>query len=142
MTEIYFYSDAIDKLQVTCKLCVKAVGQGARLIVYTQDKQMLEKLDMLLWTFQQTSFLPHCFINDETAIVRGTPVVLSDRVVRDQGYTMLLNLHGECPADLESFQRVIEIASQSPDDKASARTRYRNYQQAGYTVQHYKLDNR
>ncbi len=141
MTEVYFYSGAVDKLQVACKLCAKAVKQGACLIVYTGDVKILEKLDKLLWTFNPTSFLPHCFIHEDADLVRETPVVLSDKVVLEQGYPMLLNLHDECPSGLESFQRVIEIASASTDDKLMARNRYRYYQQAGYTVYHYKLDN-
>lgn len=138
MTEIYFYSGATDKLQVACRLCAKALSQGMRLMIYAPDTGLLERLDKLLWTFQPTSFLPHCFIDDGEKLVKSTPIILSDRVVQD-GYDMLINLHEQSPPALEQFKRVIEIASQSPEDKSSARRRYRFYQQAGYELHHHNL---
>ncbi|SER31947.1 DNA polymerase III, chi subunit [Nitrosomonas sp. Nm51] len=139
MTEIYFYSNAADKLRVACRLCEKALSQNARIIVYALNQTTLEKLDKLLWTFQQTSFLPHCFMHDDTALVKSTPIVLSGSVVLENGCTILLNLHEQCPPDFAQFKRVIEVAGQSYADKISARKRYRFYQQAGYVLHHHQL---
>ena len=108
-------------------------------MVYASDQQILEKLDKLLWTFQPTSFLPHCFMHDETALLSSTPIVLSDNVAPETDYAILLNLHEQCPPDFARFKRVIEIAGQLPEDKASARKRYRHYQQAGFMLHHHQL---
>ncbi|SEM91440.1 DNA polymerase III subunit chi [Nitrosomonas marina] len=139
MTDIYFYSGAEDKLLVACRLCAKALSQNARIVVFTSNQSMLEKLDKMLWTFQPTSFLPHCFIHDETALVRSTPIVLSNCVTQENGSSILLNLHDQCPPDFSKFERVVEIASLSPDDRSSARKRYRFYQQAGCALHHHQL---
>lgn len=138
MTEIYFYSGAADKLQVVCRLCAKALSQGARVMIYALDTGLFERLDKLLWTFQPTSFLPHCFIDDDEKLVKSTPIILSDRVVQD-GYDVLINLHEQSPPALEQFKRVVEIATLSPEDKLSARKRYRFYQETGYELHHHNL---
>lgn len=139
MTEIYFYSGAVDKLQVVCRLCAKALRQGARMMIFTPDSDLLEKLDKLLWTFQPTSFLPHCFVDDGEKLVKSTPIILSNTMASENGYEILINLHDQCPPALEQFKRVIEIASLLPEDKSSARKRYRFYQQAGYEMHHHNL---
>ncbi len=139
MTEIVFYSGAADKLHVVCRLCVKALTQSARVMIYTTDTAALEKIDKLLWTYQQTSFLPHCSIDDDEKLVKSTPIILSNRVSPVQGCTVLINLDAQCPQMIESFDRVIEIASVSHEDRLSARDRYRFYKQAGYALQHHDL---
>lgn len=139
MTAIYFYSGAADKLQVACRLCAKALSQGAKVFVYSPDSAVLEKLDKLLWSFQPTSFLPHCFFNDDVKLVNSTPIILGNHIPPEQGYEMLVNLHEQCPTTIDRFRRVIEIAGLSPEDKSSARERYRFYKKAGYELHHYKL---
>ena len=139
MTEIVFYSGAADKLHVVCRLCAKALTQNTRVMIYTTDTVTLEKIDKLLWTYQQTSFLPHCSIDDDEKLIKSTPIILSNRVFPAQDCTVLINLDTQCPQMLESFERVIEIASVSHEDRQSARDRYRFYKQAGYALQHHDL---
>ncbi|MCP5245011.1 MAG: DNA polymerase III subunit chi [Burkholderiales bacterium] len=138
MTEIYFYSGAADKLQVACRLCAKALSHGTRMMIFSADTSVLKKLDILLWTFQPTSFLPHCCIDDEK-LVESTPIILSTRVLAGSDCDVLINLHDQCPPALEQFKRVIEIAGFSAEDKSAARERYRFYQQTGYELHHHKL---
>ena len=120
-------------------MCAKALGQGARVVVYASDSDKLDKLDKLLWTFQSTSFLPHCYIDDDDKLVNTTPIILSNRVVWEQGSDMLINLHDQCPPGFDQFKRVIEIADQSRADKPLARERYRFYKQGGYALHHHNL---
>ena len=108
-------------------------------MIFSTDATLLEKLDKLLWTFQPTSFLPHCFIDDDEKLVKSTPIILSARVIEECGCDVLINLHDQCPPVLEHFKRIIEITSFSTEDKSAARKRYRLYQQAGYELHHHKL---
>jgi len=139
MTEIFFYSGATDKYIVACRLCAKALSQNARVMVYATDMVVLEKIDKLLWTYQQTSFLPHCSINDDEKLVKSTPIILSSRMLPEQNFNILINLDNQYPQSIEQFERVIEIASVSQDDKLAARNRYRSYKQAGYLLHHHDL---
>ncbi|SFL16618.1 DNA polymerase III, chi subunit [Nitrosomonas aestuarii] len=139
MTAIYFYSGAADRLRVVCRLCAKALNQDSRAIVYTPDADKLDELDKLLWTFQSTSFLPHCYIDENETLVNATPIVLSNRIVNEHAFDMLVNLNEHCPSAFDQFKRVIEVVGQSSEDKSSARARYRFYKQAGYELYHHNL---
>ncbi len=139
MTEIVFYSGASDKLHVACRLCAKALAQNARVMIYAADTAILEKIDRQLWAYQQTSFLPHCAIDDDEQLVKSTPIILSNRIASVQGCNILINLDVQCPQMIEQFDRVIEIAGASSEDKLAARDRYRFYKQTGYALHHHDL---
>lgn len=140
MTQINFYSGAANKLTTACRLCAKAVQQGFRVIVYTPDQSLIEKLDQLLWTFSATSFIPHCRNNEEASLIEQTPVILSNRIQTGMTYDVLLNLHHQLPPCPSEFKRIIEITDTSSEDKSAARERYRYYKNAGFDIHHYQLD--
>jgi DNA polymerase-3 subunit chi len=140
MTQIYFYSGSNDKLQTACRLCAKAVKQNMKIMVYSPDATVLERLNELLWTFSPTSFIPHCTIQDDPQLLNVTLVILSDQIPPDSHYDVLLNLHQQRPPLFNQFNRIIEIAGVSHEDKLAARERYRFYKDAGYEIQHFNLD--
>lgn len=138
MTEIYFYSGAADKIYTACRLSAKAVQQGLTVMIYTLDTTLIEQLDKLLWTFSPTSFIPHCRAHDKLAHV--TPVMLGHEIAQIAHHDVLLNLHDQHSPLFDRFNRLIEIASINSEDKMAARKRYRFYQENGYKIYHYKLD--
>ena len=138
MTEIYFYSGAADKFYTACRLSAKAVQQGLKVMIYTLDTAFVDRLDKLLWTFSPTSFIPHSRVNDKLANM--TPVVLGHEIAEITHHDVLLNLHDQHPPSFDRFNRLIEIASNKPEDKTAARKRYRFYQENGYKIHHYKLN--
>ena len=139
MTQIVFYSGAADKLQTACRLSAKAVQQDLKVMVYSLDVALLDRMDKLLWTFSPTSFVPHSRMNGELADV--TPIILGSEITQATHCHVLLNLDEECPPAFEQFERLIEIAGVTVEEKQSARARYRNYQAQGFEVNHYKLEN-
>ena len=139
MTQIVFYSGAADKLQTACRLSAKAVQQDLKVMVYSLDDALLDRMDKLLWTFSPTSFVPHSRMNGELADI--TPIILGNEITQATHCHVLLNLDEECPPAFEQFERLIEIAGVTAEEKQSARVRYRNYQAQGLEVNHYKLEN-
>ncbi len=142
MTEIYFYSGAGNKLGTACQLCAKAVRQGIKVLIYSVDSTIINQLDRLLWTFSPTSFVAHCKINDDRERVRVAPVILSDKIDDTLHCDVLLNLDDICPPVFDQFQRLVEISGVAEEDKLAARKRYRFYQQEGYKIHHFKLDDK
>ncbi len=140
MTQIYFYSGSNDKLQTACRLCAKAVKQNMKIMAYSPDATVLEQFNELLWTFSPTSFIPHCTLQDDPQLLNVTPVILSGQIPPDSPYDVLLNLHQKHPPLFNIFNRIIEIAGVSHEDKLVARERYRFYKDAGYEIQHFNLD--
>lgn len=137
MTEIDFYSGGGDKLHTACRLVAKAVRQDLKLMVYSSDAAMVERLDKLLWTFSPTDFIPHCRTGDKLAGV--TPVVLGHHYGELPHDDVLFNLDVEHPPFFSRFQRLIEITGTTPEDTQAARKRYRFYKDRGYEIRHHKL---
>ncbi len=139
MTQIYFYSGSRNKLITACRLCAKALQKHMRILVFIPDSSATEQFDELLWTFAPVSFVPHCDIHDDPQMVQATPVILSNRIPSGVAFEVLLNLDRQSPPAFDQFNRVIEIAGNSADDKLAARDRYRFYKNAGYDIQHFQL---
>jgi DNA polymerase-3 subunit chi len=69
MTKIDFYllaDDGKDKPGFACRLTQKAFKQGCQIYIYSDDQALVNRMDNLLWTFQQGSFLPHRVNVDES----------------------------------------------------------------------------
>jgi len=123
--------------RVVCQLADKAWSSGVRLFIRATDRQQATRLDELLWTFRQSSFLPHALLDaqgpEEAA---GEPILLgqADAMAPDQR-GMLINLAprqaNDLQADLQSFPRIAEVACRRPDLLEAARERFRHYRDQG-----------
>jgi DNA polymerase III subunit chi len=136
MTEIDFYSGG-DRLHIACRLVAKAIRKGLKVLIYSSDVAMVDRIDKLLWTFAPTDFVPHCRADDRLADV--TPVILSHNAKNLAHDEVLLNLDVDTPAFFSRFNRLIEITGTTPEDTQAARKRYRFYQDRGYEIRHHKL---
>jgi len=132
VTRIDFYHYAADKRSFACRLATKAYEQQKKLVVFSPDAQALKEFDQLLWTFQATRFVPHCFAADKLAA--ETPVILSDGQGELPHHDVLLNLGDEWPPFFASFERLLEIVAVDEEDKNKARGRYRFYKERGYDI--------
>ncbi|HLV28575.1 MAG TPA: DNA polymerase III subunit chi [Burkholderiaceae bacterium] len=134
-TRVDFAFGAADRLLKACEVTRKQVAAGRRLVVFTNNEARLAKFDRMLWQFEATAFVPHVRSGDPLA--ERTPVLLEpsrpDPVMAKDG-AWLLNLDTECPPGAENFERILEIVSGHPDDKAAARQRWRLYQENGFDL--------
>jgi DNA polymerase-3 subunit chi len=137
MTQIDFYTHAEDKLETACRLAVKAMQQGLRVMVLTPDAATTDRLDRLLWTLPATGFVPHCRASE--ALARVTPVIvdhMDDVLVHDE---VLVNLREQWPACFSRFLRLVEIVGRDEADRQAARERFRFYRDRGYEIRHHDL---
>src|SRR5690606_11029787 len=91
MTRIDFHSNVPDKLAYACRLTRKARNADCRIVILTQDRSQLARLDALLWTFSEQDFLPHVMAND--ALAAQTPILLTaDPRMKSPHHQILINL--------------------------------------------------
>lgn len=133
MTRIDFYRYAEDKLRFACRLAAKAYAKPARLVVWSPDAKRLADFDRNLWTWQSTSFVPHCRV--DSPLAAETPVLLASDGESLPHHEVLLNLGDEWPPFFSSFDRLLEIVSTDEADKERARERYSFYKKRGYDIQ-------
>ena len=137
MTEVLFYTHVEDKLQTACALSAKALARGMRVLLFTRDARMTDKLSRILWSTPSTGFVPHCRREHKLAPV--TPVIvdhLAEPLIHDQ---VLINLCDGTPLFFSRFQRLAEIVSTDAGDREAARSRFRFYRDRGYDIVTHQL---
>jgi DNA polymerase III subunit chi len=130
MTEVAFHFNAPDKLEYVCRLSRKAYGVGSRVVV-TGSNSVLDRLDVLLWTFSSPDFLPHCKFIDNDSVSESSPILLSESLVAVPYRDVLINLGEGVPNGFEAFHRLIEVVSTEEQDRGVARSRWKHYLQLG-----------
>ncbi len=117
-----------------CRLAEKAYRLEHTVHIHTASRGDAERLDDLLWTFRDGSFVPHRLVSAEPA-GEITPVTIgyvdSDVGRRD----LLINLCDEIPAIAGSFVRVAELVTSDEDCKQKSRRRFVEYRDNGYTLE-------
>jgi DNA polymerase-3 subunit chi len=137
MTQIEFYFHADNKLQTACVLSAKSSARGQRVLALCPDTGLSQKLDRLMWSTPNVSFLPHCSATDPLAAV--TPIIVDHDDTQMPHDQVLINLRPEWPPHFARFQRLIEIVSLDEEDRRLARVRYKFYRDRGYEIQHHDL---
>lgn len=135
MTEIEFHVNAPDSLAYTCRLLRKAVRSGAKVAV-TAPAETLGRLDVMLWTFSATEFLPHCHDTRDERVSRLSPVMLTADAAQAPHHQVLVNLGLPVPTGFERYERLIEVVSQSDEERLQARQRWKHYLSRGYALEH------
>jgi DNA polymerase-3 subunit chi len=115
-----------------CELVEQAFRAGRRVHVHCLDDDMLAAMDELLWTFHDTSFVPHALAGSAEA--PDVPVVLAASLDPPAGAEVLVNLHDEVPPFFSRFEQVIETTGEDERSRALARGRYRFYKDRGYPI--------
>lgn len=135
MTRVSFYvlSNARPdgRLWLACKVAEKAYKQGKRIYLFCADPDIAARLDDLLWTFRQGSFVPHERAEENS----GAPVVIGDAPPPAETADVLINLDGEVPNFFSRFERVAEIVGAEPQERSEARNRYQFYRDRGYALE-------
>lgn len=134
MTEVAFHFNAPDKLAYACRLLRKAVAAGARVAV-TAEPDLLQRLDVALWTFSPLDFVAHASERQGPAMLEASPVVLLSSALAAPHQQVLLNLAESVPEGFERFERLIEVVSLEEADRLRARDRWKHYAARGYAIE-------
>jgi len=121
-----------------CRLLRKAVGNGASVVV-TGSFDTLQQLDVALWTFSSTDFVPHCHLDSDAGVVAASPVILATSLDAVPHRQVLLNLGRSVPDGFERFERVIELVGLDQEDRQMARARWKQYTDCGHAITRHDL---
>jgi len=139
VTRIDFHSKIPDKLSYACRLIRKAQAANTKLVVLAEDREQLNNIDSLLWTFSELDFLPHVIAGDSLAA--QTPIILTDDCEKAlPHHHALVNLSRRTPEFFARFERMFELVSNDEQDLVAGRERYKYYQERGYPLTHHVAD--
>ncbi|MBT8135836.1 MAG: DNA polymerase III subunit chi [Gammaproteobacteria bacterium] len=141
MTRVDFYildDDSGDGLQrFACRLVDKAWGRGMRCFINTATPDQAARLDELLWTFRDISFLPHA-IAPAAESARLAALIGNDSEP-DTELDLLINLSPEVPTWFSRFERVAELVDNHDDRRKAGRERFRFYRDRGYQLESHNI---
>jgi len=120
-----------------CRLTEKAWQQGHRVYVHLPSRPVAEKLNRVLWTFRDVSFIPHDLYPDATDGL--APVYLGYLPESPSGMDVLINLSPQIPIFYHQYARIAEVIDADPAHRQAGRARYRQYQQAHCALHTHKI---
>ena len=107
MTEVAFYQLARRSLDtVLPRLLDKAVAGGHRVVLRSDDPALLKRLDLLLWSYDPASFLPHAVDGADAAL---QPILLTAAPGAANGATLMAVVDGQLPENIGAYERVIYL---------------------------------
>ncbi len=140
MTRVDFYiveSPAPDaRERVACRLAEKAWQLDHRIYIHGQDAGHCERLDQLLWTFRDGSFVPHEPLADPAP---DCPILIGLAEPPESHTGVLINLHEAVPPFFSRFERVVEIVNQAEPVRQAGRERFKFYRDRGYDLHTHTL---
>jgi DNA polymerase-3 subunit chi len=139
VTQVDFYildSDSDDaRLLLACKIVDKATQLDHHVYVHSTSDDEARKLDELLWTFAQGSFIPHRVVRSELSSPPLEPVQIGVNQPPGPGrWDVLVNLAAEVPDFFSRYERVAEVVDANGARREQSRERYRFYRDRGYKL--------
>lgn len=138
MTRVDFYildepGDAA-RLRIAARIAEKAMNQAQHVYINTGGQDESRRLDELLWTFSQSSFVPHRIIDAPEKEPGAEPVVIGSGVAIEQPCQVMINLADSVPDFFSRFDRVAEIVAADTERRDAGRHRYKYYRDRGYAL--------
>jgi DNA polymerase-3 subunit chi len=120
-----------------CRLAEKVYKLDQTVHIHTRSRDDADRLDELLWTFRDGSFVPHERLTEATE--QTSPVTIGCEGESVEPRDVLINLCDEVPPFAESFPRVAELVTSDDDSKHTGRRRFAAYRDQGHKLETHKV---
>ena len=137
--DFYLLSNESGMYKFACIMASKAWSAGNHVYMYTETEDTAKKLDDLLWTFRDISFVPHEIYNGTEN--NEVPITIGFGNHFPNHSQVMINLDYKIPEFAEKFSRIIEIVENNEKKKEIARQRYRQYKESEYELHNHNIDN-
>lgn len=116
-----------DVFRFVCRLVDKAYTLQKKIYLQVNSDEEGQRLDELLWTFRDISFIPHCYLGINTILEPLLPVNIATKKPNALNADILFNLSNEVPNYFPEFSRIIEVVSEEKTNKNQSRQKYKFY---------------
>ncbi|MGI9248760.1 MAG: DNA polymerase III subunit chi [Woeseiaceae bacterium] len=142
MARVDFYvlerADERSRHMLACKLAEKAYRLENTVYVHAKTRTDAERLNELLWTFRDGSFVPHA-LSGTNVEMQSSPVMVGNDSAGMEPRDLLINLCDEIPAFAETFPRIAELVTSDEDCRRLSRKRFAEYRDRGHSIQTHKI---
>ena len=129
--DFYILNGNTTATRFSCSIANKAWSQGNKVYIIVRDADEASRIDNLLWTFHDISFLPHATVEnalDDTPILIGWPGSVTPHA------NVIINLTDTIPDCITSFERIVEIVPEDPALRDRGRKHYKAYRDMGFEI--------
>lgn len=132
--DFYLLSQAGEQARrvFACRLAEKAYRLDHTVHIEAGDRSAAERLDELLWTFRDGSFVPHHVLGSE-AIDSPVTIGCGGQDVSDRD--LLINLCDEIPSIAADFPRIAELVTADDECRRASRRRFADYREQGHALE-------
>ncbi len=138
MARVDFYilkqEGARSRVSFACRLAEKAYRLNNTVHIHTMSRDDADRLNDLLWTYRDGSFVPHEVLGNAAAS-QHTPVTIGCGEDSVPPRDLLINLCDAIPTFAETFPRVAELVSSDESSKQESRKRFAAYRDKGHTLE-------
>jgi DNA polymerase-3 subunit chi len=149
------------RLAFACRIAEKAYSQAHRVYLHASSAAEAERLDALLWTFRDTSFVPHALAGTALPAANLPPVLIGhenghadDFLAAEPGtlispgeirnvpispISVLINLSEDVPGFHDRFARVAEVVDADAGRRHRSRERFKAYRAHGCLLETHRL---
>jgi DNA polymerase-3 subunit chi len=125
------------RLRLCCRLAERILAERVRILIHCPDRGLAGRIDELLWTFRDDSFVPHGLIGATDPEL--TPVLISPDGTPEERNQVLINLDLDPPPFASRFERICEPVDPDPAVLQAARRRYAHYRTQGWELSHHDI---
>lgn len=119
-----------------CQLVEKAYQDQQKVYLHVNSSAEAERLDALLWTYKEDSFLPHQIYQETDC---PPPIQIGTGNPPSDQQDLLINLHHHVPSFYTQFKRIIEIIYTDANVQQLGRERFKQYRDQGCQINTYKI---
>jgi DNA polymerase III subunit chi len=139
VTEIRFYhleQRRVDQALPT--LLERALEEGRRILVRAPSGEMVAALNERLWTYDDSSFLPHGAADDGDPMEQ--PIFLTSELANPNAATMLVRLSGAETGEADDAFDLVVLMFDGRDEAAlvEARGEWRRLKDLGHTISYWR----
>ena len=139
----YFYilNEHDDINLSVCKIIKKYYNDGHKILVISDNHEIIDEINTLLWTFEQLTFIPH---STNTEFDSTTPILLyknnfkNDSIIK-KDYNVILNIDMKLDSNENDHEIIIEIVGHDENKKNISREKYLYYKKNNLDVRHENL---
>jgi len=122
------------KSRIVCDLTEKCYLNNQRIVIYTKSEEECKKIDSLLWTWKQQSFIPHKCL-DSLSKSQNEPVVLTTSIESSADYDTVILVDPLPMETVSQFSTVIDFAEKYDSQGIElSRKRYKLYKDQNFKI--------
>ena len=124
-----------EPLLLVCELARKAHDANLWTLVLARDAEQAERLDELLWEFDEDAYIPHQLAGDDEDEL--APVLIATPETDTPMRPLVINLRDEPVGG--TFDRVLEVVPADDSARGPLRERWKQYQARGLELKKYDM---